>query len=400
MLKNTNWLIPTDLNIKNNNNKISIPANVVFKKKSNGINFDQVIYPPTDISVNNIENVINAVSVWSDTESLSLVWWTATISIPAPWKNQWDEVSIYYSEDNWDTWEFHANDTVELIWWQSYVEFTTTHFTDFAITLPWWTYTWTFTINNDNPSTTSSWVTLNISTTPLADFMRFSNDLISRSDREWYDTSKSWILTGTYWLKIVYAQFDFGWGDITDTHDEISYVDPNGWWNWCGWWDWIACLSLEITAVTWECRYGVNLNLWEHTQTYNAFTMTGSFTGNNWTYPLRRSCNDTAWKAPWNMQISSTDLIAGSYFIANTNIEIKTSTLKKYRWGNSFTGLIWNFTSRWVNLSTPRKIFEKTSSVGTVGEIWTDTVDLRVLIPANQEVWAYQATITIAYPQM
>jgi len=101
LLKNTNWLIPTDLNIKNNNNKISIPANVVFKKKSNGINFDQVIYPPTDITVNNLDDVIKAIRVWSDTESLTLNWWVATISIPAPWKNNWDEVSVYYSEDNW-----------------------------------------------------------------------------------------------------------------------------------------------------------------------------------------------------------------------------------------------------------------------------------------------------------
>ena len=171
----------------------------------------------------------------------------------------------------------------------------------------------------------------------------------------------------------------------------------------CGWWQpWEACLSLEITAVTWQCRYGVNLDLWNHDQTYSAFTMTGAFTGNNGTYPLRRSCNDTAWKAPWNMQISSTDLVATwtAYSIPNTAIELKTAAFTKYRWSNSYAGSIWAFSARGTNLSTPRKVFEKTSPAGTVGEIWTDTVDLRVLVPVNQEVWAYQATITIAYPQM
>jgi hypothetical protein len=183
--------------------------------------------------------------------------------------------------------------------------------------------------------------------------------------------------------------------------DDINYTDWSWWWS-CVGWIWEACLSLEITAVTWECRYGVNLDLWNHAQTYSAFTMTGSFTWNNWTYPLRWSCNDTAWKAPWNMQISSTNLtVTGTaYSIANTNIELKTAALTKYRWSNSYTGSIWAFSARGTNLSTPRKVFEKTSAAGTVWEIWTDTVDLRVLVPINQEVWAYQATITIAYPQM
>ncbi|MFZ2718295.1 MAG: hypothetical protein WAZ12_00665, partial [Candidatus Absconditicoccaceae bacterium] len=81
-------------------------------------------------------------------------------------------------------------------------------------------------------------------------------------------------------------------------------------------------------------------------------------------------------------------------------IEMKTSASTKYRGSTSFTGLVGAFASRGTDLSTPRKIFEKTSPAGTVGEIGTDTVDLRVLVPTNQEVGAYQATITIAYPQM
>ncbi|MFZ2151456.1 MAG: GEVED domain-containing protein [Candidatus Absconditicoccaceae bacterium] len=162
-----------------------------------------------------------------------------------------------------------------------------------------------------------------------------------------------------------------------------------------------ACLSLEITAVTGECRYGVNLDLGDHAQTYNAFTMTGTFLSNHIS-TTRRSCNDTAGKAPWSMQISSTNLLVTgtSYSIANTDIEIKTAALTKYRGSTSFTGLVGAFASRGTDLSTPRKIFEKTSSAGTVGEIGTDTVDLRVLVPTNQEVGAYQATLTIAYPQM
>ncbi|MEI6774116.1 MAG: hypothetical protein WCL18_04915 [bacterium] len=44
-----------------------------------------------------------------------------------------DSIKIYYSKDNGTTWDFHAYDSVELINGDPYVEFTTTHYTDFAL---------------------------------------------------------------------------------------------------------------------------------------------------------------------------------------------------------------------------------------------------------------------------
>lgn len=158
-------------------------------------------------------------------------------------------------------------------------------------------------------------------------------------------------------------------------------------------------LDLEITAVTGECRYGINLDLGDHPQSYDAFTMSGAFLSNH-TSTTQWSCNDTAWKAPRSVQISSTDLVAGAYSIDSDYIEVMTAAWEKYAWGANFVGADWAFTARGTNLTTPAKLFEKTSAAGTVGEYGVDTVDLRVLVPANQEIWAYQSTITIAFPQM
>ncbi|MFZ2718296.1 MAG: hypothetical protein WAZ12_00670 [Candidatus Absconditicoccaceae bacterium] len=404
-LINTDGNIPTSLNIKNQNIKLSFSANTQFKKADNITNYSGIISAPIIKSVNtvNSETVLSAFKVGSSLESIKLTGGVATLSIPVPGETIGNTVQVYYSEDNGVNWYPQTTTTVTNIGGEPYVEFTTNHFTDFAVTLPegqgGGSFTGTFVINNDAASTSSTGVTLNMSTTPAATHMRFSDDGSSRSSRETYATSKSRTLPGTYGTKTVYVQFDANNDSSGDaqTSDSINY-SMGGCIGGVG----EACLSLEITAVTGECRYGVNLDLGDHTQTYNAFTITGAFTGNNGTYPLRRSCNDTAGKAPWNMQISSTNLLVTgtSYSIPNTAIEMKTSASTKYRGSTSFTGLVGAFASRGTDLSNPRKIFEKTSPAGTVGEIGTDTVNLRVLVPTNQEVGAYQATITIAYPQM
>lgn len=162
-----------------------------------------------------------------------------------------------------------------------------------------------------------------------------------------------------------------------------------------------ALLDLQITAVTWSCTYGKDINLGATPQSYLAFNMTGAFlvTGD----AAKWSCNDTAWKAPWNMSISATNLTttAGTtYTIANSKIELLTAWATQYAWGPLFTGSIWVFTSRGTDLSTTRILFQKTSTAGTVGELWTDNVTLRVLVPVNQEIWSYRSTITIQIPTM
>lgn len=100
------------------------------------------------------------------------------------------------------------------------------------------------------------------------------------------------------------------------------------------------------------------------------------------------SCNDTAGKAPWTLDVSATNLVADSYTIPATNIEVLTTAATVYQ-GNaaSFTGtnadlLSWNS----IEDGAAKTVFQKTSAAGTVGELGVDNVTLRVLVPANQEI--------------
>jgi len=163
-----------------------------------------------------------------------------------------------------------------------------------------------------------------------------------------------------------------------------------------------ALLDLEITAVDWYCQYGADLDLLTHAQSYVAFPMTGAFL--NTTGTATWFCDDTAGKGVWSMDLSSDDLVTSVgeiYTISNTLIEVLTSPAKHYAWDPTvFTGTNSELNSRGANIATTKTLFEKTSLAGTVGKLWVDTVDLRVLVPANQEIGAYQSTITIQLPVM
>lgn len=160
-----------------------------------------------------------------------------------------------------------------------------------------------------------------------------------------------------------------------------------------------ALLDLEITAVDGYCIYGADLDLWSEAQSYDAFNMTGAFL--NVSGDAKWFCNDTAGKAPWTLDISSDDLESGTYVIPATNIEVLTTAATVYQ-GNAaaFTGTNADLLSWGANIATTKTVFEKTSAAGTVGELGVDNVTLRVLVPANQEIWAYQSTITIQVPTM
>jgi hypothetical protein len=76
------------------------------------------------------------------------------------------------------------------------------------------------------------------------------------------------------------------------------------------------------------------------------------------------------------------------------------NTPQKYNWSSNYTFDNWEFSNTWSNLATVKTVFAKTSAAGTIGKIWTNNVDLRVLVPSNQEIWQYQSTITIQVPVM
>jgi hypothetical protein len=86
-----------------------------------------------------------------------------------------------------------------------------------------------FSINNNAATTTLAEVTLNLSTTPEALGMRFSNDGATRSAWDDYFTTKTnRPLSAGYGTKTVYVQFDADGDEISDvqTSDTINYPDP------------------------------------------------------------------------------------------------------------------------------------------------------------------------------
>ena len=171
-LSETNGNIPSSLNIKNQNITLSIPANTQFKQADNITNYDGIIWAPVTKPINSVndEEVLSAFKVGSTLTALKLTWWVATLLIPVAGQTIGDHIQVYYSQDNGTNRYLQTTTNVINVWWQPYVEFTTNHFTDFAITIPngWGSFTGSFTINNDAITTTWNLVTLDISTTPAA----------------------------------------------------------------------------------------------------------------------------------------------------------------------------------------------------------------------------------------
>ncbi|MCF7834423.1 Ig-like domain-containing protein, partial [Candidatus Gracilibacteria bacterium] len=333
-------LIPTVLKSANDIIEVSLPQGTILKKGGNG--FTGILNKPIFLdksAISNLDNIKSVIRIGDGTNGTISIKdqsnndLNATLRIPAPDADAGDTVDVYYSEDNGSSWTLHGNYTVVNILGEPYAEFTTNHFTDFAITLPpgqgGGSFTGSFVINNDATSTTSQSVTLNISTTPSASQMRFANDTPSGwSSRETYSTSKARTLSNGTGTKTVYAEFDEDGDNVADvqTNDSIDYIIGGG--NCVGGVG-IACLNLEITAVTGSCIYGDNLDLGNHAQTYSAFTMTGNFL--NTSAGTKRSCNDSAGKAPRTMQISATDLIIGNYSISSGLIEVLASAPTIYQ---------------------------------------------------------------------
>ncbi|AHB41811.1 hypothetical protein P148_SR1C00001G1032 [candidate division SR1 bacterium RAAC1_SR1_1] len=254
-LKETSGKILTNLHIISENTlRLSLPQNLQFKK-SDSSNYNGIIYPPTTYSVSNVDNkpILSAISVGSPSESLTLTNGAATLGIPAPTSSIGDPVSIYSSQNGVD-WIFEKGGIVSEIDGQSYVSFTTNHFTYFAIAGS----TGSFVINNDEASTLSQSVNLTIAA-PTATGMRFSNNGIIWSDWEPISTTKSWVLSEGYSEKTISAQFIAN-GDIYTTSDSILYTDGTSG-NGTSGNGTQGNISLTITGGVTECVYGTSLTM-------------------------------------------------------------------------------------------------------------------------------------------
>ncbi|MCX6824352.1 MAG: DUF5011 domain-containing protein, partial [candidate division SR1 bacterium] len=227
-LSQTSGYIPTTLNLKNQNIQLDIQADTQFKEADNTTNYTGIISMPATKSIESIndENVVTAFNIGSQ-ELLYLSGGIATLSVNAPSGVIGDMINIYYSEDNGVTRYPQTQTFVTENNGAPYISFTTSHFTDFAATLPQSSMTGLFTINNDAASTFFGNVTLNVSTTPEAMQMRFSNDGITRSNWAGYTATAGWtIFTGETSVKTVYAEFDRDNDDTADIsiNDSIFYI--------------------------------------------------------------------------------------------------------------------------------------------------------------------------------
>ena len=383
--------------------EVQIPAGTIVKNANNNSYTWVLIVPETisNISVP-LQNVIYATNLWSTGWSIQFkdqnnnpVY--VTIRMPAPWNISGDVVSVYYSTDNWSTWNLYKNTKVVMIWWNPYVEFTTNHFTDFAVTLPaWWgSVIWSFVINNDTISTSSSGVTLNISTTPSANQMRFSNDNLTRSNREPYVTSRWWTLSWIYWTKTIYAEFDIGSDGISDitTNDTINYIA----WGpaWGGWND----LTLRILTGHSYCQYGTTLDFWTTGLSYTGRSLITWFvaTGGNPAW----FCEDQQWVDTRALTIQSSPLVNISTNISAQTIPASRVYIKNpaaYISQGACTFSSGVSLDQRVNLSGAKAILGKAGMVGEWCKIITDTVSLRVDLIWAQAIGQYSGTLTINVP--
>ncbi len=332
--------------------------------------------------------------IWSDVSSVASFWWSksmifndlestsqpVTIRIPVPNLTQWDLVVVYYSNNDWDSWTVHTwSKVISLDWWIPYVEFITTHFTDFAIAGT----TWSLSINNNANSTISQNVTINIYA-PTAQKMRFSNDNILRTNRETYATSKSWQLLTGLWTKTVYAEFDLDWDNNPDipTSDSIDYIlQPPAEWN----------ISLEILSWVSECIYGTILELWIKDVSFNQWYI-------SWDFIWEWSCTDyTATSSARQLTIQSSDLENWLWNkISSGFVEINHSD-----WLLSWDPLCKAWIATWNNripINSTYTLIERWLSGSQVCSVTIPTVSLQIHIPAGQAPGTYSGELTIYIP--
>ncbi|AHB41335.1 parallel beta-helix repeat-containing protein [candidate division SR1 bacterium RAAC1_SR1_1] len=294
-------------------------------------------------------------------------------------------ISIYYSEDHGVTWNYHTGSTVVSIEGLSYVEFETTHFTDFAIVgvgeLQPEPLTGSFMINNDESYTLTSVVLLSLDASGATN-MRFSNDNENRSEWLSYTGTYEWTLTGDYGTKIVYAEIDFDsdlTGDIS-TFDSIEYlVLPPG--------QSQGNIKLEITGGVTECVYGTSLTMdAQEVKIGIPYTFTGTF-------PSAWYCQDyRGITSEWTLTIQTTDLTnEKSNVISGGNLLISHDPVV-VEGDPSCTGDNGTATQFY---NAPYVLFAKASGSNKICKVSADNVSLLVNVPANQAPGNYSGTLTL-----
>jgi hypothetical protein len=375
-LSQTNWLIPTQITLNNNDIKLTLPANLQFKKNDWTTNYSWAIVPPTPTNVTSINNipVLSAVKVGSNSEPLKLAWWSATLTIPVPGKIPGDKVTIFSSQNKYDWTKVWLNTLVSCDAWTCAV-LDTDHFSYFAVG----DFTWSFFINNDATSTTTQNVTLNIDV-PTATQMRFRNEEWTWTTWEAYTTSKSWTLSNGTWTKTVNVEFNTSSWIISDS-DTIEYTD----WSSENWTQWN--ITLTITWWVTECVYWTSLDMnAQDVKIGIPYTF-------SWTFPSAWYCQDySGIRSGWTLTIQTTNLsnekwnvISGSNLLISHDPVVVEGDLACTGYNGAPTQFY----------TAPYEIFEKASGIEKICKVSADNVWLLINVPANQAPGNYSGTLTL-----
>ena len=250
-------------------------------------------------------------------------------------------------------------------------------------------------INNNSASTTSNQVTLTMAISPAPTQMRFSDDWITRSDREAYATSKVRTLPGTYGSKTIYAMFD----NSMSTSQTILYTAPAWGGTECAAWSYCGDLTLKILSWSFGCEYGRSLDFGTTGLSYSARSLSTGFLTNVGNIP--RSCEDNQGIGSRALSIQSTDLINLSTNISAQTIPASSVFVKNpgaYTSKGACTYYSWDSLNGRVDISSPVAILGKIGEVGEGCKIITDNVSLRVDLTAAQAIGQYSGTLYINLP--
>lgn len=156
-------------------------------------------------------------------------------------------------------------------------------------------------------------------------------------------------------------------------------------------------VTLEITTTSGTCSYGTSLSIGSHAAQYATFNMTGENFG-GLSAPTPFYCVDTEGLSGRTMTMEATTPLSDgnvTHNIPAANVYMIAAT-NQVTIGHCDTGA--NHDTRVSIGGTPGTILNKASEEGDICTIQSDSVNLAVVIPANQAVGFYTGTLSLDMP--
>ena len=165
-----------------------------------------------------------------------------------------------------------------------------------------------------------------------------------------------------------------------------------------------AEVQLRITGTAGSCVYGTVMNAWSTWFSFSAQSLSWGFTGTSAPDGKTRRCFDSSGTASWNLAMQmSGDLMNmsnSSYRINSGQVSYANFAVHQMVGSGTCTavqGASTSITDRKA-LNGSRKVLEKTSAVGEVCRVQTTGLNLKIDIPAAQNIGLYSGQVTITLP--